>query len=58
MIAKCETQQRPIPEPSPKSFFLDQTCCPLASGRLLGFFEHLMPWFRFFQQNKNREFRV
>ena len=25
IIAKCETQQRPISKPSPKSFFLDQT---------------------------------
>ena len=25
VIAKCETQQRPISEPSPKSFFSDQT---------------------------------
>ena len=25
IIAKCETQQRPISEPSPKSFFSDQT---------------------------------
>ena len=29
-IAKCETQQQPIWEPSPKSFFSDQT------GRLFG----------------------
>ena len=26
-IANCETQQWPISEPSPKSFFLDQTGC-------------------------------
>jgi hypothetical protein len=25
VIAKCETQQRPISKPSPKSFFFDQT---------------------------------
>jgi hypothetical protein len=30
VIAKCETQQRPISKPSPKSFFFDQT------GRFFG----------------------
>jgi hypothetical protein len=25
VIAKCETQQRPISKPSPKSFLFDQT---------------------------------
>jgi hypothetical protein len=30
VIAKCETQQQPISEPSPTSFFSDQT------GRLFG----------------------
>ena len=25
VIAKCETQQQPISEPSPKSFYFDQT---------------------------------
>jgi hypothetical protein len=30
VIVKCETQQRPISKPSPKSFFFDQT------GRFFG----------------------
>jgi len=34
-ITKCETQQRPISEPTPKSFLSDQTGCPLAGGRRL-----------------------
>jgi hypothetical protein len=33
IIAKCETQQRPVSEPSPKSFFSDQKGCFLAKGR-------------------------
>ena len=32
IIAKCETQQRPISKPSPKSFFSDLTGRFLASG--------------------------
>ena len=32
VFAKCETQQRPISEPSPKSFFFDQTGCFFAGG--------------------------
>jgi hypothetical protein len=36
VIAKCETQQRPISKPSPKSFFFDQTGrFFLARGRAL-----------------------
>jgi hypothetical protein len=34
VIAKCETQQRQISEPSPKSFFFDQT--GRFSGQRLG----------------------
>jgi hypothetical protein len=33
VIAKCETQQRPISKPSPKSFFFDLTDRFLAGGR-------------------------
>jgi len=32
-ITKCETQQKPISQPITKSFFSDQTGCPLAGGR-------------------------
>jgi len=34
VIAKCETQQRPISEPSPKSFFFNQTGRPPEAGKL------------------------
>ena len=41
VIAKCETQQRPISEPSPKSFFFDQTGRFLARGSALMKHENL-----------------
>ena len=49
-IANCGTQQRPISEPSPKSFFSDQTGRPPEAGKFFWPAAALTPDILYFEQ--------